>query len=444
MSVVMMFVGFIDYKVVDIILVVWGCCELIIVELEMFVLMGLCCKYVGQQLLKGVKIFGCIYMIIQIGVLIEILVVLGVEVCWLSCNIFFIQDQVVVVIVVVGILVFVWKGEIEEEYEWCIEQIIFKDGQLWDVNMVLDDGGDLIEILYKKYLQMFECIYGIIEEIIIGVYCLFDMFKNGILKVLVINVNDLVIKSKNDNKYGCCYSFNDVIKCGIDYLLLGKQVLVIGYGDVGKGFLQLLCQEGMIVKVVEVDLICVMQVCMDGFEVVLLYKNGINDGIEVSIDVVLLGKIDLIVIIIGNVNVCDVNMFKVLKKCVVVCNIGYFDNEIDIVFMCKNWVWEEVKLQVYKIYCIGKDGFDVYNDDYLIFFVEGCLVNLGNVIGYLSWIMDGFFVNQVLVQIYLFEQKYVDLLVVEKVKCLSVEVLLKKFDEEVVLEMVKGFGGVVI
>lgn len=250
-------------------------------------------------------------------------------------------------------------------------------------------------------------------------------------------------KSKNDNKYGCRHSLNDAIKRGTDHLLSGKQALVIGYGDVGKGSSQSLRQEGMIVKVAEVDPICAMQACMDGFEVVSPYKNGINDGTEASIDAALLGKIDLIVTTTGNVNVCDANMLKALKKRAVVCNIGHFDNEIDTAFMRKNWAWEEVKPQVHKIHRTGKDGFDAHNDDYLILLAEGRLVNLGNATGHPSRIMDGSFANQVLAQIHLFEQKYADLPAAEKAKRLSVEVLPKKLDEEVALEMVKGFGGVV-
>lgn len=441
MSAVMTPAGFTDYKVADITLAAWGRRELIIAESEMPALMGLRRKYAGQQPLKGAKILGCIHMTIQTGVLIETLVALGAEVRWSSCNIFSTQDQAAAAIAAAGIPVFAWKGETEEEYEWCIEQTILKDGQPWDANMVLDDGGDLTEILHKKYPQMLERIHGITEETTTGVHRLLDMLKNGTLKVPAINVNDSVTKSKNDNKYGCRHSLNDAIKRGTDHLLSGKQALVIGYGDVGKGSSQSLRQEGMIVKVSEVDPICAMQACMDGFEVVSPYKNGINDGTEASIDAALLGKIDLIVTTTGNVNVCDANMLKALKKRAVVCNIGHFDNEIDTAFMRKNWAWEEVKPQVHKIHRTGKDGFDAHNDDYLILLAEGRLVNLGNATGHPSRIMDGSFANQVLAQIHLFEQKYADLPAAEKAKRLSVEVLPKKLDEEVALEMVKGFGG---
>src|SRR5690606_4363690 len=385
----------------------------------------------------------CIHMTIQTAVLIETLVALGAEVRWSSCNIFSTQDQAAAAIAAAGIPVFAWKGETEEEYEWCIEQTIIKDGQPWDANVVLDDGGDLTELRHEKYPQVLEKVHGITEETTTGVHRLLDMLKAGTLKVPAINVNDAVTKSKNDNKYGCRHSLNDAIKRGTDHLLSGKQALVIGYGDVGKGSAQSLRQEGMIVKVSEIDPICAMQAWMDGFELVSPYKNGINDGTDACIDAALLGKIDLIVTTTGNANVCDADMLKALKKRDVVCNIGHFDNEIDTAFMRKNWAWEEVKPQVHKIHRTGHDGFDPANDDYLILLAEGRLVNLGNATGHPSRIMDGSFANQVLAQIFLFEQKFADMLPAHKAERLTVEVLPKKLDEEVALEMVKGFGGVI-
>ena len=232
MSAVMTPATFTDYKVADISLADWGRKELIIAESEMPALMGLRRKYAASQPLKGAKILGCIHMTIQTGVLIETLIALGAEVRWSSCNIFSTQDQAAAAIAAAGIPVFAWKGETEEEYEWCIEQTILKDGKPWDANMVLDDGGDLTEILHKKYPQMLEKIHGITEETTTGVHRLLDMLKNGTLKVPAINVNDSVTKSKNDNKYGCRHSLNDAIKRGTDHLLSGKQALVIGYGDV--------------------------------------------------------------------------------------------------------------------------------------------------------------------------------------------------------------------
>ena len=435
--------NFSDYKVADISLADWGRREIIIAESEMPALMALRRKYQAEQPLKGAKILGCIHMTIQTAVLIETLTALGAEVRWSSCNIFSTQDQAAAAIAAAGIPVFAWKGETEAEYEWCIEQTILKDGQPWDANMVLDDGGDLTEILHNKYPQMLERIHGITEETTTGVHRLLDMLRAGTLKVPAINVNDSVTKSKNDNKYGCRHSLNDAIKRATDHLLSGKQALVIGYGDVGKGSAASLRQEGMIVKVSEIDPICAMQACMDGYEVVSPYRNGLNDGTAASVDAELLGKIDLIVTTTGNVNVCDANMLKALKKRAVVCNIGHFDNEIDTAYTRANWHWEEVKPQVHKLHRTGKDNFDPSNDDYLILLAEGRLVNLGNATGHPSRIMDGSFANQVLAQIHLYAERFADLPAAQKAGKLRVEVLPKKLDEEVALEMVKGFGGVI-
>ncbi len=434
--------GFTDYKVADISLADWGRREIIIAESEMPALMGLRHKYAGEQPLKGAKILGCIHMTIQTAVLIETLIALGAEVRWSSCNIFSTQDQAAAAIAAAGIPVFAWKGETEEEYVWCIEQTILKDGQPWDANMVLDDGGDLTAILHERFPEVLDNVHGVTEETTTGVHRLLEMLKKGTLKVPAINVNDSVTKSKNDNKYGCRHSLNDAIKRGTDHLLSGKQALVIGYGDVGKGSAQSLRQEGMIVKVTEVDPICAMQACMDGFEVVSPYIDGVNTGTDAGIDTQLLGKIDLIVTTTGNVNVCDAPMLKALKKRAVVCNIGHFDNEIDTAFMRKNWAWEEVKPQVHKIHRTGAGRFDPQNDDYLILLAEGRLVNLGNATGHPSRIMDGSFANQVLAQMHLFERQFAQLSPEQKQAALTVEVLPKKLDEEVALEMVKGFGGV--
>ena len=434
--------AFADFKVADISLAAWGRREIIIAESEMPALMGMRRKYAASQPLAGAKIIGCIHMTIQTAVLIETLVALGAEVRWSSCNIFSTQDQAAAAIAAAGIPVFAWKGETEEEYEWCIEQTILKDGQPWDANMILDDGGDLTQIIHQKYPAMLDKIHGVTEETTTGVHRLLDMLKAGTLKIPAINVNDSVTKSKNDNKYGCRHSLNDAIKRGTDHLLSGKQALVIGYGDVGKGSAQSLRQEGMIVKVTEIDPICAMQACMDGFEVVSPYLNGLNDGTEACVDKALLAKIDLIVTTTGNVNVCDAGMLKALKKRAVVCNIGHFDNEIDTAFMRANWGWEEVKPQVHKIHRTGKTV-DPTNDDYLILLAEGRLVNLGNATGHPSRIMDGSFANQVLAQIHLYGAKFAALPAAEKSARITVEVLPKKLDEEVALEMVKGFGGVV-
>jgi adenosylhomocysteinase len=283
---------------------------------------------------------------------------------------------------------------------------------------------------------MLDHIHGITEETTTGVHRLLEMLKAGTLKVPAVNVNDSVTKSKNDNKYGCRHSLNDAIKRATDHLLSGKRALVIGYGDVGKGSAQSLRQEGMIVRVTEVDPICAMQACMDGFEVVSPFKGGVNDGSDDCVDTDLLGSIDLLVTATGNYDVCNAAMLRAIKRNAVVCNIGHFDNEIDTAYMRRNWEWEEIKPQVHKIYR------DQAQNDYILLLAEGRLVNLGNATGHPSRIMDGSFANQVLAQIYLFERRFADLEPDLKEAALKVEVLPKKLDEEVAAHMVAGFGGV--
>ncbi|TQV69653.1 adenosylhomocysteinase [Exilibacterium tricleocarpae] len=433
--------NFSDYKVADISLAEWGRKEIEIAEGEMPALMALRRKYKAAQPLAGAKIMGCIHMTIQTAVLIETLVELGAEVRWSSCNIFSTQDHAAAAVAAAGVPVFAWKGETEEEFWWCIEQTILKDGSVWDANMILDDGGDLTQIAHEKYPDLLDRIHGISEETTTGVHRLVEMMEKGELKVPAINVNDAVTKSKNDNKYGCRHSLNDAIKRGTDHLLSGKKALVIGYGDVGKGSAASLRQEGMIVKVTEIDPICAMQACMDGFEVVSPYNGGINTGKSEDINQALLQNTDLIVTTTGNINVCDAPMLQALKNGAVVCNIGHFDNEIDTAYMRENWTWEEVKPQVHKIYrAAAKEQAD---GDHLILLSEGRLVNLGNATGHPSRIMDGSFANQVLAQMYLYERKFADLPASEKAANLYVEVLPKKLDEEVARDMVEGFGGVV-
>ena len=425
-----------DYKVADISLAQWGRRELEIAESEMPALMAMRAKYSASKPLAGAKVLGCIHMTIQTGVLIETLMLLGAEVRWSSCNIFSTQDHAAAAIAAGGIPVFAWKGETEEEYEWCLEQTVLKNGKPWDANMILDDGGDLTSLLHDKYPAMLDKIHGVTEETTTGVHRLLEMLERGTLKVPAINVNDSVTKSKNDNKYGCRHSLNDAIKRGTDHLMAGKKALVIGYGDVGKGSAQSLRQEGMIVKITEIDPICAMQACMDGFEIVSPFIDGINDGTESCIDRELLGTTDLVVTTTGNYKVCDSNMLKALKKNCVVSNIGHFDNEIDTAYMRSNWEWEEVKPQVHKVYR------DKAANDYLILLSEGRLVNLGNATGHPSRIMDGSFANQVLAQIYLYERKFADLESGMKASALTVEVLPKKLDEEVAAHMIGGFGAV--
>jgi len=429
-----------DYKVADIGLADFGRKEIILAESEMPSLMVLREKYGEEKPLQGAKIIGCIHMTIQTAVLIETLKALGAEVRWSSCNIFSTQDHAAAAMAASGVAVYAWKGQTEEEAEWCIEQTILKDGKPWDANMLLDDGGDLTAMVHEKYPEMLDNIHGITEETTTGVHRLYEMMETGELKVPAVNVNDSVTKSKNDNKYGCRHSLNDGIKRGTDMLLSGRKALVIGYGDVGKGSAASLRQEGMIVKISEVDPICAMQACMDGFEVVSPYKDGINTGKIDCIDEELLGSTDLIVTTTGNINVCDANMLQKLKPAAVVCNIGHFDNEIDTAYMRKNWKWEEVKPQVHKI-VRGKleDG----KEDFLILLSEGRLINLGNATGHPSRIMDGSFSNQVLAQMYLWERKFADLDPEFKESNIKVEVLPKKLDEEVAACMVKGFDGVI-
>ena len=428
---------FTDYKVADITLADWGRRELEIAETEMPALMALREQYRAEQPLAGAKILGCIHMTIQTGVLIETLAALGAEVRWSSCNIFSTQDHAAAAIAATGVPVFAWKGETDAEYEWCLEQTILDNGKPWAANMILDDGGDLTQMLHTQYPQVLDNIHGITEETTTGVHRLYEMLAAGELKVPAINVNDAVTKAKNDNKYGCRHSLNDAIKRGLDHLLAGKRALVIGYGDVGKGSAQSLRQESMIVRVSETDPICAMQACMDGFEVVSPFNDGVNDGSDASINTQLLSTTDILVTTTGNVDVCTAAMLRALKSGAVVCNIGHFDNEIDTAYMRENWAWEEIKPQVHKIYR------DRASNNHLLLLSEGRLVNLGNATGHPSRIMDGSFANQVFAQIHLYGKRFADLNAADKPAAITVEVLPKHLDEKVAAFMVEGFGGVI-
>jgi adenosylhomocysteinase len=429
-----------DYRVADISLADYGRREITLAEAEMPALMSLRRKYADSRPLAGARILGCIHMTVQTAVLIETLVELGAEVRWSSCNIFSTQDHAAACIAAAGIAVYAWKGQTVEEGDWCIEQTILKNGEVWDANMILDDGGDLTAMVHEKYPALLDNIHGITEETTTGVHRLLEMLEQGALKVPAINVNDSVTKSKNDNKYGCRHSLNDGIKRGTDMLLAGRHALVIGYGDVGKGSAQSLRQEGMIVKISEIDPICAMQACMDGFEVVSPFVDGINTGTLEGINKDLLQGMDMVVTATGNINVCDKFMLQSAKAGSVICNIGHFDNEIDTQYMRDNWHWEEVKPQVHKIYRSDPTS---DRDDYLILLSEGRLINLGNATGHPSRIMDGSFANQVLAQIYLYEKAFASQSAEYKQQNLSVEVLPKQLDEEVATLMVAGFGGVV-
>jgi len=421
-----------DYKVKDISLAEFGRQEILLAEDEMPALMQLREKYRDEQPLEGAKIMGCIHMTIQTAVLIETLIDLGAEVRWSSCNIFSTQDHAAAAVAANGIPVFAWKGETEEEYEWCLDQTINKEGEPWDANMILDDGGDLTVKVHKEYPKMLEKIHGISEETTTGVKRLKEMLESGELKVPAINVNDSLTKSKNDNKYGCRHGLDDAIKRGTDMLLAGKKALVIGYGDVGKGSADSLAQQKMIVDVTEIDPICAMQACFDGFSVVSAYKGGevSNDGTNLNQE--LLRKYDLVVTTTGNVNVLDKFMLDALKSGCVICNIGHFDNEIDIKHL-KTFEWYEVKPGVHKVKRSDKD--------YLLLLGEGRLVNLALATGHPSRVMDGSFCNQVLAQIALFKDGYASKKPEDRE--LYVKVLPKKLDEEVAALMVKGFGGTV-
>ena len=427
--------SFTDYKVADMSLAAFGRREIELAEAEMPALMALRRRYAESAPLAGARIIGCIHMTVQTAVLIETLVALGAEVRWSSCNIFSTQDHAAAAVAAAGIPVFAWKGETEEEYWWCIEQTIMKDGAPWEANLLLDDGGDLTQRIHDAYPAMLDSIHGISEETTTGVHRLYEMMREGSLKVPAINVNDSVTKSKNDNKYGCRHSLSDAIKRATDMLMSGKKALVIGYGDVGKGSAQSLDAEKMIVKVTEIDPICGMQACMDGFEVVSPYKGGQNTGQRADIDEALLGNTDLIVTTTGNANVCDKNMLATVKAGAVVCNIGHFDNEIDTAYMRENWRWEEVKPQVHRIFRSDDPS------DFIILLSEGRLVNLGNAMGHPSRVMDGSFANQVLAQMHLFDQRWADQDPQQRPP-ISVEVLPKHLDEEVARYMVEGFGGV--
>ena len=419
-----------DFKVKDISLAEFGRQEILLAQDEMPALMQLREKYRAEQPLKGAKIMGCIHMTIQTAVLIETLIDLGAEVRWSSCNIFSTQDHAAAAIAAKGIPVFAWKGETEEEYEWCLDQTINKDGKPWDANMILDDGGDLTVKVHREYPKMLEHIHGISEETTTGVKRLKEMLDNGELKVPAINVNDSITKSKNDNKYGCRHGLDDAIKRGTDMLLSGKKALVIGYGDVGKGSADSLMQQKMIVDVTEVDPICAMQACFDGFSVVSAYKDGevTNDGS--NLDRNLLKKYDLVVTTTGNINVLDKYMLDALKSGSVVCNIGHFDNEIDVKHL-KAFEWYQVKPGVHKV-IRGEN-------DYILLLGEGRLVNLALATGHPSRVMDGSFCNQVLAQIMLYKEGFANK--DKNAQQLYVSVLPRKLDEEVASLMVVGFGG---
>ena len=371
-------VKYIPYKVKDISLAEWGRKEIKLAEAEMPGLMSIRKEYGPQQPLKGARIAGCLHMTIQTAVLIETLVELGAEVTWSSCNIFSTQDHAAAAIAAAGIPVYAWKGMNAEEFDWCIEQTLFFGEDRKPLNMILDDGGDLTNMVFDKYPELTKEIRGLSEETTTGVHRLYERMKNGTLAVPAINVNDSVTKSKFDNKYGCRESAVDAIRRATDVMLAGKRVVVCGYGDVGKGTAASFRGAGAIVTVTEIDPICALQAAMDGYEVK-------------KLDTVI-GNADIVITTTGNFNIVQGGHFMKMKDKTIVCNIGHFDNEIDMAWLNKNYgdTKYEVKPQV-----------DVYNigGNEIIILAEGRLVNLGCATGHPSFVMSNSFSNQTLAQI---------------------------------------------
>ena len=368
-----------DYKVADISLAAWGRKEIAIAETEMPGLMALRAEYAGQMPLKGARLTGCLHMTIQTAVLIETLTALGAEVRWSSCNIFSTQDHAAAAVAASGVPVFAWKGESEDEYWWCIEQTINgPDG--WKPNLILDDGGDLTLVMHEKHPEIMRDVRGLSEETTTGVKRLYDMERSGSLRCPAFNVNDSVTKSKFDNLYGCRESLVDGIKRATDVMIAGKVAIVCGYGDVGKGCAQSLRGLGATVWVTEIDPICALQAAMEGYRVVTL-----NEACD---------KADIIVTATGNYHVLTGPQMERMKNQSIVCNIGHFDNEIDVAYL-RQFEWENIKPQVDHV--IFPDG------KRIILLAEGRLVNLGCATGHPSFVMSNSFSNQVLAQVELWQ-----------------------------------------
>jgi adenosylhomocysteinase len=397
-----------DYKVKDINLASWGRKEITIAETEMPGLMALREEYGSKKPLKGARISGCLHMTIQTAVLIETLTHLGATVRWSSCNIFSTQDHAASAVAAAGVPVFAWKGETEEEYEWCIEQTV-KGPDGWTPNMILDDGGDLTVLVHNRYPKMLTDIKGISEETTTGVHRLYVMEKQGKLKVPAINVNDAVTKSKFDNLYGCRESLVDGIKRATDVMISGKVAVVAGYGDVGKGCAQALSKQGARVVVTEVDPICALQAAMEGYQVATM-----EDVVAIA---------DIFVTATGNKSIITVEHMRRMKDRAIVCNIGHFDTEIDVAGL-RNYKWHNVKPQVDEI--AFPDG------KRIILLAEGRLVNLGCGTGHPSFVMSMSFTNQVMAQIELWQNhgKYKN----------KVYVLPKHLDEKVAALHLKKIG----
>ncbi|MCK6649736.1 MAG: adenosylhomocysteinase [Bacteroidia bacterium] len=373
---------FVKYKVKDMSLAEWGRKEIRLAEAEMPGLMALRAEYGKSKPLAGARIAGCLHMTIQTAVLIETLVELGAEVTWSSCNIFSTQDHAAAAIAAAGVSVYAWKGMNEQEFDWCIEQTLYFGEDRKPLNMILDDGGDLTNMVFDKYPELIKGIKGLSEETTTGVHRLHERMKNGTLHIPAININDSVTKSKFDNKYGCRESLVDAIRRATDLMLAGKVAVVAGYGDVGKGSAESLSSQGVRVIVTEIDPICALQAAMDGYQVMKM-DNAVKEA-------------DIIVTATGNKNIIVDRHFKTMKHNAIVCNIGHFDNEIDMAWLNKNYgsSKDEIKPQVDKYTVDGKD---------IIVLAEGRLVNLGCATGHPSFVMSNSFTNQTLAQLELWQ-----------------------------------------
>ena len=400
------------YKVKDMSLASWGRKEIELAEAEMPGLMALREEYGVSQPLKGARIAGCLHMTIQTAVLIETLVALGAEVTWSSCNIFSTQDHAAAAIAAAGIPVFAWKGMNEEEFDWCIEQTLFFGEDRKPLNMILDDGGDLTNMVLDRYPELAAGIKGLSEETTTGVHRLYERMKNGTLPLPAINVNDSVTKSKFDNKYGCKESAVDAIRRATDVMMAGKRVVVCGYGDVGKGTAASFRGAGAIVSVTEIDPICALQAAMDGYEVKKLST--------------IIGNADIVITATGNKDILRGEHFLAMKDKAIVCNIGHFDNEIDVAWLNKNYgaTKSEIKPQV--------DCYTLEDNKQIIVLAEGRLVNLGCATGHPSFVMSNSFTNQTLAQIELWNhsEKYNN----------EVYMLPKHLDEKVAALHLKKLG----
>ena len=404
--------NYINHKVKDIGLAEWGRREIKLAEAEMPGLMSLRKEFGKNKPLKGARIAGCLHMTIQTAVLIETLIELGAEVTWSSCNIFSTQDHAAAAIAAAGVAVYAWKGMNEEEFDWCIEQTLFFGEDKKPLNMILDDGGDLTNMVLDKYPELTKNIKGLSEETTTGVHRLYDRVKNGTLPIPAINVNDSVTKSKFDNKYGCKESAVDAIRRATDIMLAGKRVVVAGYGDVGKGTAASFSGAGSIVSITEIDPICALQASMDGYEVKKMST--------------LIPNADIVITTTGNKDIVTKDSFLAMKDKAIVCNIGHFDNEIDMAWLNENYghTKEEIKPQV--------DKYILENNIEIIVLAEGRLVNLGCATGHPSFVMSNSFTNQTLAQIELWNNSdmYTN----------KVYMLPKKLDEKVAMLHLDALG----